>query len=172
MPTPKQSLATLAVAAAALSFVGSQANGARTSACAASSLVAWLDTNGDGAAGSVYYQLEFTNVSGGSCVLRGYPGVSAVDTAGRQVGSAAGRNAGAPVKNIVLASGGTASALLKIANTGVYPAGRCHSTTAAGFRVYAPGQTASKLVPYPFQACSKVGTVYLQVRAVTTAKRP
>jgi hypothetical protein len=35
----------------------------RQAACVASQLVVWLDTAGNGAAGSVYYTLKFTNLS-------------------------------------------------------------------------------------------------------------
>jgi hypothetical protein len=141
-------------------------------ACATNDLVVWLDTNGDAAAGSVLYELELTNLSGHACALRGYPGVSGVDTAARQLGTPATRNPRFPVRTIVLAPGRTASAALKIADIGVFPPAKCTSTTAAGLRVYPPGQTASKVVPYPFRACSKVGPTYLQVSAVTTQKRP
>ena len=65
-----------------------------------------------------------------------------------------------------------ASAALKIANTGVFPPATCRSTTAAGLRVYPPNQTASKIVPYPFRACSGTAPVYLQVAVVTTETRP
>jgi hypothetical protein len=41
----------------------------------------------------VYYTLRLTNLATVPCSLRGYPGVSAVDLAGKQLGSAAGRNA-------------------------------------------------------------------------------
>jgi hypothetical protein len=48
----------------------------------------------DRAAGSIYYHLEFTNLSGRACTLVGYPGVSAINLSGHQLGSAAdsGRN--------------------------------------------------------------------------------
>jgi hypothetical protein len=38
--------------------------------------------------------------------------------------------------------------------------------TAAGLRVYPPNLTTSKVVPFPFSACSLTGPVYLNVRAV------
>jgi hypothetical protein len=171
--TMSGSLAVLAAAVAVASIATSAAGGAHSAAgCATRNLVVWLDTNGDAAAGSVHYQLEFTNLSRHSCVLRGYPGVSAVDLAGRRLGAPASRNAGNPVRSITLAPGGNASAALKIANTDVFPSTTCSSTTAAGLRVYPPNQTASKVVPYPFRACSRPGPIYLQVGATTASKRP
>ena len=62
---------------------------AGTPRCATSGLVVWMDTQGDGAAGSVYYTLQFTNLSGHACTLRGYPGVSAVSLSGHQLGAPA-----------------------------------------------------------------------------------
>ena len=67
--------------------------GAATTRCGTSGLVVWLDTRENGAAGSLFYTLEFTNLSGRSCSLLGYPGLSAVDLGGRQLGSPAGRDA-------------------------------------------------------------------------------
>ena len=100
----KWSLAALASAVVAALFAAvAIANGQDVAAaCATRTLVVWLDTNGDAAAGSVHYELEFTNLSTRSCVLRGYPGVSAVDVAGRRLGAAAGRNA----RDAVRAGGG------------------------------------------------------------------
>jgi len=170
LPVAAVSLAIWAIAA---THTGpGEARAAPAPGCATGNLVVWLDTNGDAAAGSVHYELELTNLSGRSCTLRGYPGVSAVDLAGRQLGNAALRNRADPVRTIALAPGGTASASLQIANTDVYPATRCRPTRAAGLRVYPPNQKASKVAPYPFRACSRSGVTYLQVRAVTKAMRP
>ena len=41
--------------------------------------------------------------------------------------------------------------------------GTCHHVVAAGLRVYAPGQTRSSTIPFPFVACSNRGPVYLYV---------
>jgi hypothetical protein len=168
-------LAAVIFAAVASSFAASSIAGAQpagTEGCATPNLVVWLDTNGDAGAGSVHYELELTNLSKSTCVLRGFLGVSAVDLAGRQLGAPASRNAGNTVRPITLAPGGTASAALKIADTGVFPSTTCRATTAAGLRVYPPNQTASKLVPYPFRACSRPGPIYLRVGTTTTSKRP
>src|SRR5438067_13911021 len=81
------SVACAAVLAAAASLVvvtssaaGRAATGttASTPRCANSQLVVWLDTQGNGAAGSITYDIELTNLSGHRCTLFGYPGVSAV----------------------------------------------------------------------------------------------
>jgi hypothetical protein len=133
--------------------------------CATSALVVWLDTQGDATAGSTFFNLRFTNLSRRRCTLVGYPGVSAVDLAGRQLGTPAGRNARIRVRTVSLAPGGSASALVQIADTGVFPRTSCRPVTAAGLRVYPPNQTRARLVPFPFGACSRAGPIYLHVTA-------
>jgi hypothetical protein len=163
------------VAAVALATTASlgAATAAGTPRCTTAKLVVWLDTMSNGYAGGRDYGLEFTNLSGHACTLFGYPGVSAVNLAGRQIGSAASRdNVHSPV--VVTLAGGTttnmagtlATVVLKITDAGVYPPSACRQVTAAGLRVYPPGQTASKLVPFPFGACSRTGPVILHVEAI------
>jgi Domain of unknown function (DUF4232) len=164
--------ATLAAAVAALLVAvplatGAPARASGPPACATGGLVVWMNTNGNGAAGTVYYVLRFTNLSGHTCTLRGFPGVSAVTLAGHQIGSAAGRDHATPVKTITIANHHTATATLGIVEAGNFPASKCGPTTAAGLRVYPPNQTASKIVPFPFAACSHKGPVFLRIRTVT-----
>ncbi len=135
--------------------------------CPTSGLVVWVNTNGDGTAGSIYYKLEFTNLSGSSCTLTGYPGVSGVDLGGHQLGSAGGHDPATAVHTVTLANGATKAATMRVTEAGNFPSSRCHMTEAAGVRVYPPNQTASKLVPFPFYACTHTGPVYLSVRAVS-----
>jgi uncharacterized protein DUF4232 len=146
------------------------ASGARTTAtaaadCKTSGLVVWLDTRGNAAAGSIYYTLKFTNQSGHTCTLTGYPGVSAVDLRGHRLGSAASRNPSG-VHVVSLPSGATGSAQVRITQAGNFPQPACHNVAAAGLRVFPPNQTAAKVVPIPFQACSRAGPVYLSVKTV------
>ena len=158
----------LAAAAVPASLPAAHAASATTPACASSALVVWLDTNGDGAAGSTYYHLEFTNLSGSRCTLTGYPGVSAVDLAGRRLGSAAARDPATRPRTVTLAAGRTMTSVLQIADAGVFSPAACRPVTAAGLRVYPPNQRRSKLIPFPFRACSRSGPAYLHVRAVTS----
>jgi Protein of unknown function (DUF4232) len=134
--------------------------------CAAADLVVWLDTRADGAAGSAYYRIEFTNLSTRTCTLRGYPGVSAVDLRGRQVGAAAARDAVYPVRVVTLRSGAAAAAVLRLANARNFPRGDCRPRTAGGLRVYPPGETTSARVPFPLLACARHGPSYLHVTTV------
>jgi Protein of unknown function (DUF4232) len=139
---------------------------ASTPKCATSGLVVWLDTQGNGTAGSVYYTLEFTNLSSHACTLSGYPGVSAVNLAGHQLGSAASRDHTTAPHPVTLASGASATAVLRIVEAGNFPTSACSETTAAGLRVYPPNLARAKVVPFPFSVCSLTGPVYLSVRAV------
>jgi Protein of unknown function (DUF4232) len=156
----------LAAVAPALGAGRPTAASVRTAArCTTSGLVVWLDTQGDATAGSTYYKLEFTNLSGHACTLLGFPGVSAVDLAGHQLGSGGSRNPSTS-HLVTVANGATATAVLRITVAGNFPNSTCHRVTAAGLRVYPPNQTASKTIPLPFEACSSTGPVFLSVKAV------
>jgi hypothetical protein len=136
-----------------------------TPKCTTSGLVMWLNAEDSGTAGSFYYHLEFVNLSGRTCTLAGYPGVSAVNLSGRQIGSPAGREVTQRPRVVTLAPGGGTTALIRVVDVGALPAS-CRPVTAAGFRVYPPGQMASKVVPFPFQTCSNAAQRALSVLAV------
>ncbi|MFF5019954.1 DUF4232 domain-containing protein [Streptomyces sp. NPDC001165] len=111
-----------------------------------------------GAAGSVYQVIDFTNISKTACTLYGYPGVSlAGGSPVRQIGPAATRNTTTPPTLVTLAPGATGNALLRITNAGNYPAEQCHPTAAQYLQVYPPGQTTPIYVAYNSTACA--GTV-------------
>ena len=139
---------------------------ATTPTCTTAGLVVWLDTSaGGGAAGSTYYSLDFTNLSGHRCTLQGFPGISALDLGGRQLGRAASRNTTGKVRVVSLANDASDAVTLQIVEAGNFPASSCHLVTAAGLRVFPPNQRAAKVVPFPFAACSRSGPVYLTVHA-------
>ena len=130
-------------------------------ACATSSLHV---TQGapQGYAGGVYQAIVFTNASGRSCTLYGYPGVSLVSASYAQIGLAAKRSATTPVKLITLAPGGTASAQLQIVDALNFPASTCSPVKAAYLRVYPPNQTASVYLANTSETCSKpVQTLFI-----------
>lgn len=137
-------------------------------ACRTSALVVWLDTQSNGAAGTIFYTLNFTNLSGSTCTLRGYAGVSALSLAGRQLGQSAKRDSSTPVRTITIRNGGSARATLGIVETGNFSSSLCGAVTAAGVKVFPPGQASAKTIPFPFSACSRSGASYLKIRAVTT----
>jgi len=173
-----------AAALAATSAPGAPAVAA-TPACATSGLVVWLDVPaGNHFAGGAYYYLEFTNLSGHACVLRGSPGVSAVSLSGHQLGSPASGDYSGSAPAVMLATGATATAKLQIEDPGDF-GNRCllagpppgpgrpgQLPTAAGLRVYPPNQFSAKVIPYPFAACAHTGTVWISVGPVTPGGPP
>jgi hypothetical protein len=159
-------LVSVVALAAATASPAAPTRAAGTPRCATSGLAIWLDTQGNGAAGSIFYNLELTNLSGRTCTLLGDPGVSAVDLDGRRLGVGASHDTSQRPRLVTLARGATATAVLQIVEAGNFPASVCREVTAAGLRVYPPAQRASKVVPFPFQACSRAGQGVLSVRAV------
>jgi hypothetical protein len=95
----------------------------------------------NGAAGSIYYPLEFTNISGGPCVMYGYPGVSFVSApGGGELGGAAVRNSTFTPALVTLAPGAVAHASVQVVVAQNYPVSVCKPVTAHWLRVYPPGQ--------------------------------
>jgi len=139
------------------------ANNAAAAGCPRGYLTSWLGIPGNGAAGSTYYELEISNVSGQTCTLYGYPGVSAVKGGGGQLGSAADRAPGHTELVVTLAPYQTAHVVLQITDVGVYSPSACHPANAVALRVYAPGDYSSMLVPFSFRACAKRGPIFLHV---------
>ena len=128
----------------------------------------WINTQGNGTAGTIFYTLNFTNLSGHPCLLRGFPGVSAVNLHGGALGRAASRDSGQTVRTVTLTNGHTAHAVLGIVDIGALSPSTCPPTTAAGLRVFPPNQSASKVVPFPFPACGRTGgPAFLRIRPVT-----
>ena len=154
------------VAARAATAAPATPGAASAPPCPTAGLVIWL-TNGSAAAGTFYYDLNFTNLSGHACTLRGHPGVSAANLGGARVGTPAGwgNRGNAKLRTIRLANGATATAVLAVTDVYNYPAGVCHRVTAAGLRVIPPNQFTSKLVPYPIGACT-TSQVFMQAGVV------
>jgi hypothetical protein len=136
---------------------------AATPQCATAGLVIWFDPVANGAAGTLYYDLELTNLSGHTCTLSGYPGVSAVNLQDQQIGSPASRNGPAHPPAVTLTPGSSATASLGYSDV---VSSSCASVSAAGLRVYPPNQTSSKVVPFPFRACTHAGQLFLRVGPV------
>jgi len=111
------------------------------------------------------YRLDFTNVSGVTCTLSGYPEVAAYRGDGAQIGNEAGRDTSVAARHIVLAPGASAHAAI----TASVSRGPCRPVDAAGLRVVPPGQKAASYIRHTLRACSAAGPrapVFLRVRAV------
>jgi hypothetical protein len=125
----------------------------RSSACTAPHLVTWFDElNPQGALGTIYYQLEFTNKGAVSCTMDGISTVWAVDLAGAKIGKTAYRQAVAH-HVVTLRANGTASELFGIRYVAAESAA-CKPVLAAGLRVFPPLQPQSETIALPVHVCS------------------
>ena len=123
-------------------------------ACATSSLRVKQGV-AQGYAGGVYEVIDFTNTSGSTCTLYGYPGVSLVSGPPyTQIGLAAKRTTTTPVKLITLVPGATGNALLQIVDALNFPSATCAPTKATALKVYPPNQTAPVYLPSTSNGCA------------------
>ena len=136
-----------------------------TPACATSALQVKLGSS-DGYAGGVYVVINFTNTSGSTCTLFGYPGVSLVTGPPyKQIGLAAKRSTSTSKKLVTLAAGATANAQLQIVDALNFPSASCGPTKATALKIYPPNQTEPVYLPNTSTGCSKpvqilyIGTV-------------
>jgi hypothetical protein len=114
--------------------------------------------NGNGAAGSVYYPIVFTNASGSACTLFGFPGVSFVTSPnGSQIGDAATRHSDKPTQTVTLAAGGVAHATLQVVQALNFPATKCQPVTAHFLKIYPPNQTEAVVLSFTAKACAATG---------------
>jgi len=161
-------VAATGLATTSAAFAATSAPSAATPKCAATaggpSLAVWVAVDqGNGAAGTIYYPLEFTNLSAHSCSLHGFAGVSAIDRGGRQLGSPAGWNSGTS-NTVILAPGATAHAVLEYHDAVIGQSPGCHSvSTASELRVYPPDQRTAAHAFFDLQACSHAGPIYMDV---------
>lgn len=141
---------------------------ASTPQCAAADLGVWVAADhGQGAAGSVYMPLEFTNLSGHTCTMYGYPGVAALSSNLRQLGSPAQRSGGQP-HTVTLPPGATANATLTYSDV---VTGNCPSQykrTAFELQIYPPDQTQTDHALWPYVTCTApYSQPFLTIRFIT-----
>jgi hypothetical protein len=138
--------------------------------CATSALSASLGA-GNGAAGSTYYPIDFTNSSGSACTLYGFPGVSFVTAASKQVGAAATEDSTYPRQLVTLAPGATAHASLRVVDAGNYPASTCKPVAVQRIRVFPPNQTTALYISLAATGCSNASVQILTVQTVQPASQ-
>jgi Protein of unknown function (DUF4232) len=142
--------------------------------CQSAALKVTVDTSqAGGAAGSVYYPVNFTNTSGTPCGLYGYPGMSFVTadgSAGQQIGAPAQRDPAFGDLSVRLPADGVAHAWLQVAQAGNYPASACQPMTAHWLRVFPPGDTAATYVGVSFSACASASAQLLTVTPVRSGQ--
>jgi hypothetical protein len=162
--TPAASPSTPAAASSSNTpaVVAPSSQAAGTPACATSALQVKLGSS-DGYAGGVYVVIDFTNTSGSTCTLFGYPGVSLVTGPPyKQIGLAAKRSTSTPKKLVSLAPGATANAQLQIVDALNYPSASCGPTKATALKIYPPNQTEPVYLPNTSSGCGKpVQVIYI-----------
>ena len=167
-------VAAAAVAGLAISTAAYAATSAGTASaapasiprCTASDLGVWLAVDqGNGAAGTIYIPLEFTNLSHHTCYLYGYPGVSALDRNGHQLGSPANWGSPRGARIVNLAPGATAHTVLAYHDVVVTTEPGCAPVnSAANLRVYPPGQRSATFAAFSFEACSHAGPIWMSIQ--------
>lgn len=104
-------------------------------------------------AGSTFQPVIFKNVSSRTCFVRGYPGVSLVNSSLHQIGTPAVR----VVQNlhrVYLLPGKRSTAQLQIVNSDNFPVSSCGTAKLSAFmRVIAPDTTSSFYLPYHVKTC-------------------
>lgn len=161
-------VAGLAISSAA--YAATSSGTARAAAspvprCTASDLGAWVAVGqGNGAAGTIYYPLEFTNLSGHACSLYGFPGVSAIGRNGHQLGSPANWNRAIRPHGVILAPGATAHTILGYHDAAVTTEPGCDPVySTALLRIYPPGEYSATYAAFDLEACSHSGPIYMTV---------
>jgi hypothetical protein len=160
----------ISTAAYAATSSGTSSGTASTSAasiprCTASNMGVWLAVGqGNGAAGTIYYPLELTNLGRHTCYLYGYPGVSAQGRNGNQLGSPAGWGSLRGARIVNLAPGATAHTMLAYHDAVVTTEPGCDPVfSAANLRVYPPGQRSATFAAFSFEACSHAGPIWMSI---------
>ena len=120
-----------------------------------------------GAAGSVYQVIDFTNIGSASCSLYGYPGVAlAGGSPVTQIGAAASRSPQAGPALITLKPGAVANTLLRITQAQNYPTSKCSPMASTYLQIYPPNQTTPIYLGYKSTGCSATGVNLLTVSVV------
>jgi Protein of unknown function (DUF4232) len=134
--------------------------------CATKNLKATVGV-AQGAAGSVYQVIDFTNIGSSSCSLYGYPGVAlAGGTPVAQVGAAASRSTSTAPSLVTLAAGATGNALLRITVAQNYPQSTCKPTATTYLQIYPPNQTTPIYLAYKSTGCSATSVNLLTIGVV------
>jgi hypothetical protein len=145
-------LACAAIAVPAVALASSAAPAIKP--CKASNTYVWFGLAPNGAAGTIYYPIEFSNTGSSSCTLRGFPGVAAINSSDHQLGKPAARFS-ASVHTVTLKPDQTAHALVGIIDDPAGVVSGCHGGTAYGFQVYPPGQSHKQFInDFGYSACT------------------
>ncbi len=149
-----------AAALASSAAAGSTAQASQPAAvCAAANTHVWYGAPGVAATGHSFVEFQLSNVGHASCTLFGYPGVSALNSSGVEVGKPA-THSGSKI-TVTLAPGATAHFVLTITDAFLVCAHPVHATQ---IRVFPPGQFHAQKVPLATLQC--VGKSLMKVDSV------
>ena len=111
----------------------------------------------------MYVTIDFTNTSGSTCTMFGYPGVSLVTGPPyQQLGVPAKRTTTTRAKVVALAPGATANAVLQIVDALNFPSPSCQPAKATALKVYPPNQFTAVYLPDTSYGCGNpVQTMYI-----------
>jgi hypothetical protein len=125
-------------------------------------------TGGDAGAGSIGYDLVFTNTGESPCELRGAPGVSVVDAAGTQLGAPADQIGDDAPETLTIQPGASVSSQLTAVNIapGGGPLDDCPVVEGTGYRVYPPHSFTGFIVAAANTPACDSSTVFLKVGPV------
>jgi hypothetical protein len=153
---PASSAPASASGAAATPSTGSTTTGGSAPAACPTRSLAVKAGLSQGAAGSIYQVVDFSNISDSTCTLYGFPGVSlAGGSPVKQIGLAAAEDHSSARVLITLAPGAVANALLRIVQAANFPPSRCDLKNATFLQIYPPNQTTPVYLKYKAQACAK-----------------
>lgn len=102
---------------------------------------------------SKYFDLTLTNTTGGTCAVRGYPGLSLTDADGKRIGKPATRSGNGSVRDVVLKAGQAAHAVVQTPDRGVTDGACWHKPSR--IKVYPPDNTAAltTAAPHDLEVC-------------------
>jgi hypothetical protein len=171
VPASSAAAATsFASAGSASSAAVNQNTGGGPPGCASRDLKATVGI-AQGAAGSVYQVIDFTNIGTSSCSLYGYPGVAlAGGSPVTQIGAPASRSTASAPKLVSLAAGASANTLLQITDAQNYPTSRCGPTASTYLQIYPPNQTTPIYLAYKSMGCSSTKVKLLTVSVMLAGK--
>lgn len=157
--------ATSSPTAAATSSSGSGTSASGAPSCATNDLKAAV-AGSQGAAGSDYVTIDFTNTGSSSCTLYGYPGVSLANSGG-PIGAPATRDPSHSPTLVTLAPGAKANAVLRVTDAQNYPSGTCSPDSSSFLLIYPPNQKQATDLPYKSTGCKNSSVKLLSVGVVT-----
>ena len=128
------------------------------SRCTSGQLNVWVSPDSaNGTAGTTYYHLDITNISGRECVLNGWPGVAATDNRGRQLGGPATRINRPGATTVAIFPDATAHATLGYVDARLSRS--CRPATATSLRVALPGVRGTRNAFFPLSVCTRGASV-------------